>query len=581
MTRDRLPFLLIPLAALIAILPLLLHGCSCGHDLSFHLLSWQEAATQFTRGTLHPRWAFSPAFGAGEPRFVFYPPLSWTLGGLLTLAATALAHLLHLRPDQAFAATPILYTWIALTAAGLAMHHLARHFVSAATALLAATLYLANPYILFTAYERIAFAELLAAAILPLLLAALLPTPAASPTNAQDPSSNGISIPAVAVPLALLWLTNAPAAVIGSYTVAFVLLLRLRLRSRSQPFRQSAAGLLIRASLASMLAFALAAFYLVPALLERPWVQISMAILPGLRPDDNTLFHHTADAFHDAVLHTASILALLLLAAALLGCLATAARTRRQAAPSQGTLPLLLAILSATIAFLLTPFGLPLWHHLPQLAFLQFPWRLLALLAPVAVLALALAAPSPQISRLPLAALALTIPTLLVLPSFHTFNQPCDPEDTPQSRFALFHSPTGDEPTDEYTPTTADNDSLKDNNPPFRLLPVNANDDTPPPADAFPGPAPHSLALDLPRPALLVLNLRDYPTWIVTLNGQLDRDRNHRADGLLTIPLPAGHDALVLSQRTPPADFVADGISAAAFVLTATLLLRNRRRPAA
>jgi hypothetical protein len=39
MQRDRLPYLLIPLAACIAILPLILHGCSCGHDFDFHLLS--------------------------------------------------------------------------------------------------------------------------------------------------------------------------------------------------------------------------------------------------------------------------------------------------------------------------------------------------------------------------------------------------------------------------------------------------------------------------------------------------------------------------------------------------------------
>ncbi len=579
MTRDRLPLLLIPLAALLVILPLLLQGCSCGHDLNFHLLSWQEAATQFTHGTLHPRWAFTPAFGAGEPRFVFYPPLSWTFGGLLTLITVALAHLLHLRPEQAFAATPILYTWITLTTAGLSMHHLARRFVSPSTALLAATLYLANPYTLFTAFERTAFAELLAAAILPLLLAALLPSPAA--LGATPPDQPAFSIPAIALPLALLWLTNAPAAVIGSYTVALLLLLRLLTAPRSQPLRRTAINLLLPATLASLLAFALAAFYLVPALLERPWVQISMAVLPGLRPDDNTLFHHTADAFHDTVLHTASLLALLLAAVSFLGTLTAWIRMRRERNSSQSTIPRLLATLTALIVIFLTPVSLPLWHDLPQLAFLQFPWRLLALLAPITVLSVALALPTLRLSRLPLAALTLAIPALLVLPSFHAFNQPCDREDTPQFRFALFGSRTGDDPTDEYTPTNADNDSLKDNNPPFRLLPADANDDTPPPVTAFPGPAPHTLSLDLPRPALIVLNLRDYPTWFVTLNGKLDSDRDHRADGLLTISLPAGHDSLVLTQRTPPAELVADGISAAALILTATLILRRRRSPLA
>jgi hypothetical protein len=73
MQRARLPYLLIPLAAFLATLPLLIQGCSCGHDFDFHLLSWMEAARQFTHGNLHPHWAYTPAYNAGEPRFVFYP----------------------------------------------------------------------------------------------------------------------------------------------------------------------------------------------------------------------------------------------------------------------------------------------------------------------------------------------------------------------------------------------------------------------------------------------------------------------------------------------------------------------------
>jgi len=99
--------LLIALAALIAILPLIHHGPSCGHDIDFHLLSWMEAATQFTHGNLHPHWAYTPAFNAGEPRFVFYPPISWTLGALLGLLLT---HLPGLTEAAAWTATPILFT---------------------------------------------------------------------------------------------------------------------------------------------------------------------------------------------------------------------------------------------------------------------------------------------------------------------------------------------------------------------------------------------------------------------------------------------------------------------------------------
>ena len=54
---GRRALLLVPLAALVAVLPLIVHGCSCGHDIDFHLLNWMEAANQFSHGNLHPHWA--------------------------------------------------------------------------------------------------------------------------------------------------------------------------------------------------------------------------------------------------------------------------------------------------------------------------------------------------------------------------------------------------------------------------------------------------------------------------------------------------------------------------------------------
>ncbi len=98
---DRRPFVLILVAALFAVHPLIVHGCSCGHDFDFHLVNWMEVASQFSHGHLYPHWAFSPAYNAGEPRFVFYPPLSWVLGALLGLLLT---HLPGVRADGSAAA---------------------------------------------------------------------------------------------------------------------------------------------------------------------------------------------------------------------------------------------------------------------------------------------------------------------------------------------------------------------------------------------------------------------------------------------------------------------------------------------
>src|ERR1700712_2907240 len=191
--------LLILCAAIVATLPLFVHGCSCGHDFDFHVQSWLDAAQQLRHGTLLPQWTFSAAYNAGEPRFIFYPPLSWMLGAILTLVVP-------------ITLAPTIYTLLALTAAGLAMHRLASYFAGPTAALIAAILYVVNPYMLFNAYERAAYAELLAAAWLPLLfLAVLRPQP---------------TIRGIALPLALLWLTNAPAAVMGSYTLAVIIAIR-------------------------------------------------------------------------------------------------------------------------------------------------------------------------------------------------------------------------------------------------------------------------------------------------------------------------------------------------------------------
>ena len=609
---DRRHLLLIPLAALVAVLPLIVHGCSCGHDFDFHLLNWIEAATQFAHGNLHPHWAYTPAYNAGEPRFVFYPPISWTLGALLGLLLT---HLPGVSEAAGWSAAPILYTWIALTLSGLTLHRLARAFATPNAALLAAVLYLANPYMLFTAYERTAYAELLAAAWLPLLLFAILRT--------------RVTIAGIALPLALLWLTNAPAAVIGTYSLALLAALRLAaayratpnlgswsVRWREEPTLSGGAGkdgppgLVAGTILAgTTLGLALPAFYLLPAAYERRYVQIAMATIAGMRIDQNFLFEHTgtsSDALlHDQVLHTASLIAVLLLIATALA-LATVLPRRRPRTGLARAFPLVpLTILTATIAFLLTPWSAFVWSHAPQASFLQFPWRLLSVLAAILALAFARAitlAQSPggpsfaalsrrvgysRHARTVLFTLAtLTFAAALAFPAYHVFRQRCFSEDTAPTRVALFHSNAGTDPTDEYTPLHADNDALNPADPPYWLAP-DANDSafavgpilqvkeaaSSPPQ---PGPAPAHFSLTAPRPEYLILNLRDYPAWRITLNGAPAPQRLHRPDGLIALPIPAGASTLAIAYANTPDQTLGDAITLLALPLL-LLTLRSRR----
>ena len=585
---SQLPhaWLLLPVAALLATLPLFLHGCSCGHDFSFHLESWLDAARQIRSHTFYPQWIDSAAWNAGEPRFVFYPPLSWLLGAALTLIFP-------------IASVPAIFTWIALTAAALSMYRLAREYAPPNIAVLVATLYLANPYTLFTAFERTAYAELLAAAWLPLLvLAAIERYP---------------RVRSIALVLALLWLTNAPAAVIGSYAFAIIMLIRFVASFFPHPADADPSPwyLAYTSIFGAILGLALPAFYLVPAAYERRYVQIAMAVIPNMRPQDNFLFVHTPDDAHNKVLITVSLIALYLLAIAaiLIAALFFRRTPQRQAInlalanfPIEAhILATILVSLTLLIAFLLTRFSLPLWNNAPELAFLQFPWRFLSLLAVLLALTLTLLFRRARLRNYIAVPLTLLVAVSLSATAIHHFRQPCDDTDLPTTQAQLFSTHHGVQPTDEYTPVTADNDVLRFTNPGYWLSrdpqafaphttpnPASSNPNFDPndltPSQTTSANAPTHLDLHLTAPQALILNLRDYPSWLVTVHHPGKDDPVYprhlqRDDGLLAVPLPAGDSTIDITWQHPVDHTLGLLTSlAAALVLGITLLARRSRK---
>jgi hypothetical protein len=368
---------------------------------------------------------------------------------------------------------------------------------------------------------------------------------------------------------------------------------------------QTPLQLALNTSAGTAIGLGLAAFYILPAAYERRYVQIAMAIIPNMRIQDNFLFHRTGDPPHDQVLHTASLIAVILITltvATLLFLRATkpgapyldseigaspkarpSSHTREvsyatrssQHEPAKLTPAYLLpslTILTITIALLLTPLTTLIWTHAPELTFLQFPWRLTAILAAVLSLTIALALSPLNLKPTTTAALTLVTAAALTYPAYTLFHQTCNEEDTIPARHTLFRSTQGTEPTDEYTPTNADNDSLALSNPPYWLAP---DPNAKAPANTQPGPAPNHVIVNAPAPEDLILNLRDYPAWRVTLNGTPITDHLQRDDGLVAIPIPAGPSTIDVHYAQSPDQILGDILSLTSLALLLFFLLRT------
>ena len=423
-TAGWKPAIWISGAALLVVAPLVFRGCSCGHDFNFHLLSWIEAARAWRTGVWYPHWIHAANFGAGEPRLVFYPPLSWMLGALLGSMTS-------------WHAAPGLFALLVLLASGWSMYLLAREWLPGETAILAACLYIANPYGLFVIYERSAFGELLASVWLPLVVLFAL--------------RRRSSIWSLGLALAAIWLTDLPVAVMASYMLAMIALGMALAEREAWPVLRAFGGM--------ALGLGLAAFYIFPAGFERSWIQSIRALEPGLRIQDNYLFERTTDSYHNQVLGTASAIVVFEIAVAAIAAWRLLRKKPRSSAVLAIASPL------ALILFLQFPISGIIWSHAPFLNFLQFPWRWLLFVSVAACLLVALA--TGRLSR----RLATGVAVLaMVLAGTLLFFQPCDDEDNVTAQVAAFRAGQGVEGTDEYTRIGADNSEIQQGLPLVRVL---------------------------------------------------------------------------------------------------------------
>jgi len=362
---------------------------------------------------------------------------------------------------------------------------------------------------------------------------------------------------------------------------------------------------LLRAIPAAALGITLTAFYLVPAAFEQRWVDISQAIDdPGLRVENSFLFGHPSGpdmTLHNIELRRVSIIAVFTVALTL-ACIFLAWRRKTLPTP-KFWIPL--AIIPLAVLLLQFPASLPIWNLLPKLRFLQFPWRWLVVLeAPAALFFAAAVWPTTNAHRwLRIAVPALCAAVFLGSTAIAAvyFFQPCDDEDAVAPMVIVYKSGAGFQGVDEYTALGADDyvvatglpDACLVTDPKTTLGIVDtpgANPDwwveqkscdavysaTPPEAQSSPEHLRFQGAL--PHAGFLILRLRTYPAWRITLNGQPAPKLIPRDDGLIEIPVQPGLISLAVDWTTTPDVRAGRWLTLLALTLLTALCLLERRR---
>ena len=500
-SKMTIPHLLILGAVcLLAVTPFFWQGSPSGHDFEFHMYSWMEVLGQWKQGILYPRWAALAHWGYGEARFLFYPPASWALGA-------ALGALLPWKM------VPGAYCWLVLTLSGVSMYSLARRWLSGRDALFAAALYAVNPYHLVIVYWRSAFAELLAAVLLPLLLLALL--------KLTEPGWR----PAIrlGIVLAAAWLVNAPASVMIHYSVAGLAIASAILERSWIPLRNTTLAILLGAGLAS--------FYLIPTIHETGWVNINEVLAPGLRPQDNFLFTSIPDPEHNRFNLLVSAVA-----AVEIGFLVLAIWNSRRTRTTAGTPWLLLSCWGSAAALLMIWIANPLWQLLPKLRFVQLPWRWLLCLNAAMVLLLTMAT-----RRWTSRVFATAVMLGAVLVAGYWIQTPWwdNAADIKEMSDAIADG-VGYEGTDEYVPAGADpyelnKDQAQVTNAAGRAVP----------ARTLAWSAKETrIVVQSARPEVLTLRLFNYPAWEVTVNGNRVETQSSEITQEMMIPVTAGRNEI-------------------------------------
>jgi len=568
-TKNVLKVALLLVALLLffvpALQPLLCADFTCGYDNVFHLWRAVQVDHLWAQGVLYSRWAPDMAHGFGFPLFNFMPPG--------TAIGAALLHRLGLSWPVALNGLFAL----GMIAGGLFMFCLARDLFGTYAGMVAAVGYVYAPFLAYDVFNRGSLSESVAWAFPPLILWAL---------RRWSLFRERRFLIAGTLGLAALMLSHHPFGFLFAPLLALWVLLMGYL---ARDWR-----VLWRGVLLGGLGLGLVAFFWLPPLLERDFVQTERLLgtwVFDYHYNFLSLGHvlalpRAADPYliNDWPQKSLGLVPLLI---ALLPLL----RWKRLSRATCWYV-ILLGILALAFTFLVLSPSVKLWEHLSLLSYIQFPWRYLGPAAfCLALLAGAAVSTEETVARVVspvargfhfLATLGLMV-ALIAANLGWFFPASCaPPADISPAGMIAWERATdtlGTTAKGEYLPVWVKRmpDDVLDaayvaGRPVERLsaetLPVGAAI-----ISADYGAVRASITLETPTAFQARYLAFYYPGWQVTVDGALVAVTPEPETGLLTFPIPAGAHRIVVWFGETPLRLVADGISILSAVLLGIVVL--------
>ncbi len=556
-----IPYLIIFAICFLVSMPLLKPGFYTVHD-------DQQIARLFLfdqglkSGQFPVRWVDELGFGFGYPLFVFYPPLVYMIGEIFHLVSFGFIDSIKL----------VFFTGVFLS--GIAMYILVKDLWGKLSGLVSAIFYVLVPYRALDVYVRGAMAESFSFVWLPLILWSFYK---------MFETQKIFYIYISGVFLALLMITHNLIFLPYMLILLFYLLFLTCASNDKRKF--------IRDCILSVVcSLGLSAFFWMPAILEKKFTLVDNLLLTDLA---NYRVHFvylqqlwnwtwgyggSAPGLADGISFKIGKIHILASIAALLFSILILLKNKKLSKLS--TLFFALFIFSA---FMTTAYSQVIWSRIPQLAYLQFPWRFLTFTALFSSILAAFVIRFLRFSIFKLIAAAILVALLLVgnlklfKPQDYRLSL-TDSEATSKniiywdvSSSSFEYIPKGIQvQTDEFGKRIPPIDKSQiptskiENNPDLQISSLVIK------------PTKIEFIANVLKPTNILFNMFNFPGWQAYIDGEKTQISDNNRLRLITISAPQGTHQILIKFVNTPITSLANALSILTLLTTALLLLKQR-----